>query len=510
MAAVENFRTSFFHFRPFSFLIPATSIMKTLVMLCATVLSSVAAFTQQPAVVTEALKPSPIEQNLRKLTDEIGGRVPGTPAMGAAVQWGVDAFKEAGADRVWTEDFQIANGWSEGATSIEVVAPVQFKVRGLSIAWSPALPRPLRARVVDVGAGTEAEFAKAGNFQGAVLLVHSDLLKTWEDLFGEYLKAPPVIERAVAGKAAAIAWISSREHDVLYRHINAQQGTPDRIPSVLLAREDAERIARLIASGKAIEMQIALPNKITGPITATNVIAELKGSEKPDEYVVVGAHLDSWELGTGALDNGCNSALVIDSLRAIKASGQKPKRSIRFILFSGEEEGMLGSWAYVRKHRAEMDNVAGVVIVDSGIGKITGYSLGGRKDAIDFTNALVAPLADLGVKEQTTDASIGTDNFDFLLEGVPTWIANQDTANYMVNYHATSDTFDKVEFEALKRHTAITAFTALALANSEQRVPRQSRAEVEQLLKDTKLDDQLKLFGDWNDWMSGKRGRDPH
>ena len=365
MACLSCFRISFFHLRQFSFLIPANMRIAFLLVL---LLSAGMALAQQPPVVVEALKPSPIEQNLRKLTDEIGGRVPGTPAMEAAVQWGVEAFKVAGADKVWTEVFEMPVSWAEGATAIDVVAPTHFRVRGTSMAWSPAIAKPLRARVIDVGEGTEADFAKAGSFQGAILLVHSPLLTTWEELFNEYLKAPPIIDRAVAGKAAAIAWLSSREHDVLYRHINSLSGHLDRIPGVLLAREDGQRIARLIADGKSVEMQIALPNKIGGPIKTANVIAELRGSEKPDEYVVVGAHLDSWDLGTGALDNGCNSALVIDALRAIRASGAKPKRSIRFMLYSGEEQGMLGSWAYVKQHRAEMDKIAGVVIVDSGIG----------------------------------------------------------------------------------------------------------------------------------------------
>ena len=128
---------------------------------------------------------------------------------------------------------------------------------------------------------------------------------------------------------------------------------------LVVAREDGERVARLLASGKKIQAEISIPNRIGGPITSSNVIAELRGSEKPDEFVILGAHLDSWELGTGALDNGCNAALVIDALRAIKATGLKPRRTIRFVLFSGEEEGLLGSWAYARAHRADMDKMAG-------------------------------------------------------------------------------------------------------------------------------------------------------
>src|SRR6202011_6333574 len=118
------------------------------------------------------------------------------------------------------------------------------------------------------------------------------------------------------------------------------------LPMVLVAREDGERIGRLLTSGHPVWADLSIPNQIGGPIKAANVVAEIKGSEKPNEFVILGAHLDSWELGTGALDNGCNAALVIDALRAIKTVGLRPRRSIRFILFSGEEEGLLGPHAY--------------------------------------------------------------------------------------------------------------------------------------------------------------------
>ena len=199
----------------------------------------------------EALKPStPLQENLRVLTDEIGGRVPGTPAMQQAVQWGMNAFKAAGADSVHTEEFTIPQSWAEGDTQVNVVAPVKFYVRAHSIAWGPALKAT--ARVVDVGMGTEAEFAKAGDIAGAIVLAHSNVLKTWDDLFEEYYRAPGIIANAVKGKALAIAFTSSREHDLLYRHINTSNGKVDVIPQVLLAREDSERIARLLAHGEKV------------------------------------------------------------------------------------------------------------------------------------------------------------------------------------------------------------------------------------------------------------------
>ena len=459
-------------------------------------------------VMAEALKSSPLETNLRNLTDGIGGRVPGTPAMDRAVEWGEEAFKAAGADAVRLEQFQLPASWAEGATTMTVLAPEPFAVRAISMAWAPALAAQRHVRVVDVGEATAEDFAKAGDVAGAVVLVHSNEMHNWEDLFEEYLRAPPIIDRAVKAKALAIAFQSTRPHDLMYRHTNSLEGEIDRIPMVLIAREDAGRMARLLASGQQLYADLAVPNTIKGPISAANVIAEIRGSEKPDEFVLLGAHLDSWELGTGALDNGCNAALVVDALRAMKAAGVKPRRTIRFALFSGEEQGMIGSHAYVTAHRQELDKAAGVVVFDSGTGNVTGFSVGGRKDVVDTVSRLVEPLKQLGAATLTTDAEWGTDNFDFMLEGVPTFVANQEEANYLINYHASSDTFDKVNIQQLKKHVAEAAELTLALADTPQPVgPRLSRAAIEQTLHETHLDEQLKVFGIWQEWEGGKRGR---
>lgn len=472
-------------------------------------------------LIEEALKPSPMEQNLRHLTDEIGGRVPGTPALDRAVSWGVAALEGAGADKVHTEEFTLPASWAEGTTEVQATSigtatdpglslppAVEFKVRAVSIAWAPALTAK-HVPVVDVGAGTDADFQKAGDISGKLVLVHSDILKVWADLFNEYKKAPGVIEASVKGKAKAIAFISSREHDVLYRHTNAMNGGIDRLPMVVVAREDGERVGRLLASGHPVWADLSIPNKIGAAVKASNVIAEIKGSEKPEEWVVLGAHLDSWELGTGALDNGCNAALVVDALRTIKASGLRPRRSMRFILFTGEEEGMIGSRAYATAHRDEMDQAVGVAVIDMGIGRITGFTVGGRKDVASAVAEIAEPLKQFNANVLTTeDVQWGTDNFDFLLEGVPTLVANQEEANYLVNYHASSDTFDKVDMPELKKHVAVMSVVAFGMANATERIgPRFTRAQIEKELLDSHVDEQLKPLGIWAEWESGKRGR---
>ena len=475
-------------------------------------LAAFAADNDSEKLIQEAMKPSALETNLRRLTDEIGGRVPGTPAMQRAADWAVAAFKEAGADSVQTEPFTIQQSWSEGATTLTAStygSATLFPVKAVSIAWAPALTASSHIPIVDVGEGTQADFGKAGDLSGKLLLVHTKVLKSWVDLFWEYEQAPSVIARAVKGKAKAAAFMGTRENDILYRHTNSVYGEIDKLPMAIVAREDGERIARLLAAGTPVWADLAMPNKVGGPIKSWNVVAEIRGNDKPDEFVVLGAHLDSWELGTGALDNGCNAALVVDALRAIRNSGLKPRRTIRFILFSGEEEGLIGSRMYAVNHRNELDKAAGVVIFDAGTGKVTGFSTGGRKDTIAPAQAMLSSLEPFGATKLTPSAESGTDHFDFMLEGVPTFFADQDEANYLVNYHATSDTYDKVDFPQLKKHVTEAVVLTFALANSAERVgPRLGRAQVEQTLHETHLDDEMKAMGMWQDWINGKRGRE--
>jgi carboxypeptidase Q len=465
-----------------------------------------------PAIIDSALGASPLRENLRYLTDVIGGRVTGSHAASLAATWSVEAFRQAGVEDVYTQTFSVPVGWSEGQTLIEILSPEPFPVRLVSKGLSPPTSRGgITADVVDVGEGDGAGFAKAGeSTKGAILLVHSSLLVTWEDLNNEYNVNHAILARAVKAGAAAVFWMSTRPNLLLYRHNLSVAGELEPLPQAIVAREDAERMARFLAAGQKVRVHLEMSNRVTGPVESHNVIAQIRGREKPEEFVVLGAHLDSWDLGTGALDNGCNSALVIDAARIIHSLGSAPRRSIRFILFTGEEEGMLGSWAYTRAHRAELDRMIAAVIFDAGSGAATGYSVGGRHDTLAAVNEVLKPLDSLDANKFTFDADSGTDNLDFLLEGVPTLVANQEPANYMLNYHASSDTYDKVDFANLKRNVAIAAITAFALADAPNRIgPRQSRAEIEQLMKITGLDADLKNQGMWPLWEKGERGRQP-
>ena len=463
-------------------------------------------------ILPQVLGPSPMEENLRRLTDEIGGRVTGSPEMAKAVAWAVAAFRAEGVE-VHTEKYTLPATWTEGDTRLDVLGPVNFPVRVRAEGWSPAIsPGGVEANLVDVGYGSAEEVARAGpTVKGAILLVQSDIGSTWADLFDEYLRPPGIIQRALTGGAMAILWMGARERLLLYRHTNSLDGNIDKIPQAIVAREDAMRLARIAAASPAkLRVRFSMPNKVGGPVVQENVVGEIRGYEKPDEVVILGAHLDSWELGTGALDNGCNAAMVIEAARAIKATGLLPRRTIRFALFSGEEQGTIGSYEYVKAHRAELEKIRAMVTYDSGIGRVTGYSLGGRRDIEAGVREILKPLESWGANNHTYDASFGTDNLDFLLEGVPTLVANQEEANYLPNYHAASDTFDKVDIRELKLHAALAALTAWGIADrTEPLGKRLSRSELDSLVKETGLDQQMKILGYWDAWESGARGRRP-
>jgi hypothetical protein len=221
-------------------------------------------------MIQSALGASPLEENLRYLTDTIGGRVTGSPAADRAAKWAVEAFRRAGVDDVHTEKFSVAVGWSEGHTRVEVLSPEPFPVRAVSIGWSPAIPGDgISTKVVDVGSGDDAGFAKVGAAaNGSIVLVHQKILVTWEDLLGEYQVAPQIIARAVNSGAVAIFWMATRPNLLLYRHNVSVTGELEKLPQAVVAREDAERMARILAAGQNVSVHFDLPNHITCPVNS--------------------------------------------------------------------------------------------------------------------------------------------------------------------------------------------------------------------------------------------------
>jgi Zn-dependent M28 family amino/carboxypeptidase len=229
------------------------------------------------------------------------------------------------------------------------------------------------------------------------------------------------------------------------------------------------------------------------------VIAEIRGRETPEEWVLVGAHLDSWDLATGAQDNGTGSAEVLEAARAIAALGAPPRRSIRFALWGGEEEGLLGSRAYVAAHAAELDRAVYVLNTDYGAGAPEGLNLDGRADAIDAMRPLAkALLADLGAEKLGSHMGCSTDHCPFMLLGVPTANLDVEGSKYDNIHHTPADTLDKVPAGSLASGAAIMAVLAYAIADAPARLaPRLDHATVGANLKKAELLDSLTSNGIW-------------
>ena len=238
---------------------------------------------------------------------------------------------------------------------------------------------------------------------------------------------------------------------------------------------------------------------------SANVIAEIRGRELPDEFVVLAGHLDS----TASSGHDAEvAAMIIDAAHAIHASGSLPRRSIRFILFSGTDQRMAGSRAYVDAHRGEMDRMVATIGVDGGAGNVSGFSLAGRAEILARVRDTLAPVRSLGAVQFTTDARISLDTFDFLLEGVPTLIPNVQALKSTTSHAAFSGVYDQAAIDSLKHQVAIVAVSAYAFADTDKRIgSRQSREQLEQLLGSTGLDNQMKAENLWADWETHKRGR---
>ncbi len=452
---------------------------------------------------------TPLLEDLRSLTDEVGGRPTGSAANRRGVEWALARFRAAGVE-VHREEFTLPALWLERSARASVKGAASFAPQVVAMPFSSATPPTgLEAPLLDGGAGSAKDFERLGpQARGAFVLVETPELVDLDGLFREYTEAAAIERRAFPAGVAGLVYMASRPKTLLYRH-NASRAEKNRHPMLVMEREGAERALRLRRAGESLSLWAQIEIESGGPYPSHNVVAEIGGTERPSEIVLLGAHLDSWDLGTGALDNGCNAALVLDVARQIHALGLKPRRTLRFVLWNGEEQMMHGSWGYTKTHAAELEHHVVTVTLDIGSGRINGFFTNGRAELLPAVEGALAPVRGLGPFTQVEEPIVGTDNYDFMLQGVANLVASQESANYAPNYHARSDTFDKVDQRQLRLNAAVAAAVVWGFAQGEVTWARQGRAEVEALVQKTSLKDQMASFGLLESWQDGTRGRKP-
>jgi hypothetical protein len=462
-----------------------------------------------PRLAASLLGNTPMIEDLRTLTDKIGGRPAGSPANLRAVEWALERFRAAGVPAT-KEAFRMPGLWGERAAAAVVRGrDVEFAPRIAAMPYSTGTGADFTARLVDGGRGRKEDYRALGSAaRGAFVLIETPELRDLDGIFREYVEGITIERDAFAAGVAGVIYQGSRSGNHLYRH-NATLAYANRHPVLAMERDGAARALRLLRAGVALTIAPVV-NVDTGPAyDSWNVIGEIRGHSRPHEIVIVGAHLDSWDHGTGALDNGANVVMLIDLARQIQRLGLRPARTIRFALWNGEELGLFGSFGYTHSHRAELDRHIMAASFDIGTGRITGFFTGGRADLIPVLDRALIPVGGLGPFEHPNVPVVGTDNFDFMMQGVPNLIANQETANYAPNYHARSDEFDKADLRQLRLNAGIAAAVTWEFANAESaRLPRHTAAQVDSLITATDLEQQMRSYGNiWDAWIKGERGR---
>jgi hypothetical protein len=431
---------------------------------------------------------------VERLSDGVGGRVTGSPQSRAASDLLLATLKEAGLDEVHAEEYALESRWERGPASARVVRPVERTVHVGSFGWSPGTGGAVEAPLVDLGAvGDPGLPLPADRLRGAAVLAD---LKIVEGVRPYVIRARLARRLQQAG-AAALLIPSDKPGRML--DIGCFGNYPRAaLPMLSVGLEDALFLRRLAARGP-VTLGLDVRNSLDpAPYRERNVIAEIRGREHPEQLVLVGAHLDSWETGQGANDNATGVAALVEAARILRSLGLEPRRTIRFAFFTGEEQALLGSRAYVETHQGELDRMRAVLIVDHGAGRgqlPRGVHVNGRADLEAQARRILAPLAPLGAGGVSPAATFDTDHGFFLAAGVPALTLWVDEAEYEVHHHAVTDTLDKVDPHVLALQTAATAAMALSLADAQEGLgPRLSPEEAAALLRRTGLESSLRLL----------------
>jgi hypothetical protein len=441
--------------------------------------------------------------NLEYLCDSIGPRVTGSQNFDRASRWAAQRFRDYGLQNVRLEPWQISHSWARQSAAARIIEPVSHTIAIVSYGWTRGTGGTVRGRVVYVDASKGDDLAAfRGKLRGAIAILYGAIGFTppADPLLAPYGQPLEFMNTAKPAMnfrywtriyrfleeegAAAILMPSDKPNGLLnmfslgyvngtgpIREIDKYQIAP--LPTAYIAAEDYNLIWRLLQRG-SVEIELDIRNQFSDrPVEVNNVSAEIPGTDKADELVILGAHLDSWDLGTGAADDGTGTVAVLEAARAMVKSGAQPRRTIRFLLFAGEEQGLVGSRTYVQAHQHEMSKVSGVLIHDFGTGKVLTIGLERNFEARGAMEPVAEALREFGLVEFSSRPNDGNDDHTSFDEaGVPAFFAIQEPMDYNQVHHSQIDTLDHVHESGVVQGAQVLATWAYHVAQLPGMLPR--------------------------------------
>jgi carboxypeptidase Q len=463
----------------------------------------------------EGLNRSQLPEMARHLTDVIGPRLTGSPGMRTANDWTAEQFRRWGLAGVTVEPWgSFGRGWERVSYSGMILSPYVEPLHAQPNAWTGSTKGTVRGSAVIVRVdGVEDLERYRGTLEGKFVLVQDtvdvepefepierrftsdELLEPWappeargpgpNDQQRERFRRARELRQALAGfllseHAAAQLVPSGRIYGILRSGGQGPGRDPaneNPTPQLEVAAAQYNHIYRNVAAGTDVVLEVNVQNRFfDDDLNAYNTLADLPGSDLADQYVMIGAHLDSWHMGSGATDNAAGSVVMMEAMRILKTLGLQPRRTIRIALWSGEEQGLLGSRNWVDNHPELHDKISAYLNVDNGTGKIRGIYSQMNEDAIPVFEQILWPFHDLGVVAVWNRNTGGTDHLSFDRAGIPGFNFVQDPIEYSIRTHHTDlDTFDYMLLDDLKQAAVVVAATAYHLAMRDEMMPRKEQ-----------------------------------
>jgi carboxypeptidase Q len=465
----------------------------------------------------EGLHHSQLPELAGYLMDVIGPRLTGSPAMRAANDWTADKLRSWGCANVTVEPWgEFGQGWERVNYSGRILTPYVQGLLAIPSAWTGSTKGTVTGLAVVVQADSAPDLAKyRGTLKGAVVLLQPEpqIGEEWtapasrtslDDLLGPPPERPaaardPAERQRMMGRFArmravrdsadrlfrtegvvAVLVPSSRAYGILAgggNNTGRDPKNPVPLPELVVSQEQYAQIYRNVERAIPVRLELNVQNRfVPQDLQAYNTLADFPGTDKADEYVMLGAHLDSWHYGTGAADNGAGTVVMMEAMRILKTLGLQSRRTIRIGLWSGEEQGLLGSRGWVAKHPDLNAQISAYVNVDNGTGKIRGIWDQSNEAAIPIFEQILWPFRDLGVVAVKHGNTGGTDHLSFDAAGIPGFNFMQDPIAYSAQTHHTFlDVYDHLLLDDLEQAAVVVAGTVWELANRDEMMPRKPR-----------------------------------